>query len=304
MTLFAVLGSPIKHSLSPMLHRAVFADLGVEWEYRAHEVKQGELATFLASSEPQLRGASVTMPLKAELAALPSNRTRAVEVTGVANTLVRDAQNLLTVDNTDAPAIAQLLLAEPGDSAAGLATSEHGSVVVLGAGATARSALLALHQLGITNVTICSRTPPAFEFREVLSTLGMSMRELSLHELSTGELSQHADSESTRIQVVINTLPIHSIGTPDDTGRPVLDVESIEVLARAALVLESAYGAEPTLLQKACDTTGTRYIPGIAMLLEQAILQSEQFVAAAGMSVEQDRIRQVMTRALTEAHTS
>ena len=84
----AVLGSPIAHSLSPALHRAAYAALGLDWQYDAVEVASGGLAGFLAGLDPEWRGLSLTMPLKQEVLPLLSERTRLVEITGAANTVV------------------------------------------------------------------------------------------------------------------------------------------------------------------------------------------------------------------------
>ncbi len=135
----AVLGSPIGHSLSPVLHRAAYEHLGlVGWTYEAYDVAEPGLAGFLAGLDPSWAGLSLTMPLKAAVLPLLDAASPMVETVGAANTvLLRDGRRV--GENTDVPGMAAALAAHgvgPVDRA-----------VVLGGGATARSALAALSTL-------------------------------------------------------------------------------------------------------------------------------------------------------------
>ena len=135
----AVLGSPIGHSLSPVLHRAAYEHLGlVGWTYQAYDVAEPGLAGFLAGLDPSWVGLSLTMPLKAAVLPLLDAASPMVETVGAANTvLLRDGRRV--GENTDVPGMAAALAAHgvgPVDRA-----------VVLGGGATARSALAALSTL-------------------------------------------------------------------------------------------------------------------------------------------------------------
>ena len=87
-TRLAVLGSPITHSKSPLLHAAAYAELGLDWQYDAIEVTGDTLAEFVSSRGPEWRGLSLTMPLKRDVLPLLDSRDDAVELTGVANTLL------------------------------------------------------------------------------------------------------------------------------------------------------------------------------------------------------------------------
>src|SRR5688500_1628185 len=98
----AVLGDPVAHSLSPALHRAAYAESGLDWTYDAHRVGAGELGRFVAGLGAQWRGLSLTMPLKREALALADEATDRARQAGAANTLVLDAGRRLA-DNTDVP---------------------------------------------------------------------------------------------------------------------------------------------------------------------------------------------------------
>ena len=135
----AVLGSPIGHSLSPVLHRAAYEHLGlVGWTYEAYDVAEPGLAGFLAGLDASWAGLSLTMPLKAAVIPLLDAASPMVETVGAANTvLLRDGRRV--GENTDVPGMVAALAAHgvgPVDRA-----------VVLGGGATARSALAALSTL-------------------------------------------------------------------------------------------------------------------------------------------------------------
>ncbi|WP_241901411.1 shikimate dehydrogenase family protein [Nocardioides houyundeii] len=96
-----VLGDPIEHSLSPVLHRAGYAAVGLDWTYDAHRVPAGGLPEFLAGLDPTWRGLSLTMPLKREAMTLVDDVTPHATVSGAVNTLVLD--DGLHGHNTDLP---------------------------------------------------------------------------------------------------------------------------------------------------------------------------------------------------------
>ncbi len=134
----AVLGSPIGHSLSPTLHRAAYAELGLDWTYDRFEVTEDELAGFVAGLDGRWRGLSVTMPLKVAVLDL-GLVDEVARLAGAGNTLIFDG-DVRRVHNTD---VGGLVSAVRRVSAAPARR-----VTILGTGATARSALLSAAQLG------------------------------------------------------------------------------------------------------------------------------------------------------------
>jgi shikimate dehydrogenase len=127
----AVLGDPIAHSLSPILHKAGYSALGLDWTYKARRVAADGLAEFIAGCGPEWRGLSLTMPLKREAIALADTVTERARLAGAANTLVLD-DGALHGDNTDIPG-----------AAAAIRERYDGPVLsatILGGGATAASA--------------------------------------------------------------------------------------------------------------------------------------------------------------------
>jgi shikimate dehydrogenase len=131
----AVLGSPIGHSLSPALHRAAYAELGLDWSYEAYDVDVAGLPGFLGDLDDHWVGLSLTRPLKAAVLAHLDTSTKVVEAAGGANTvLLREGRR--AGDNTDVPGMAAALAAH--------GVSDVSEAAVLGGGATARSAVVAL----------------------------------------------------------------------------------------------------------------------------------------------------------------
>ena len=131
----AVLGSPIGHSLSPALHRAAYAELGLDWSYEAYDVDAAGLPGFLGGLDDRWVGLSLTMPLKAAVLPHLDTSTPVVETAGGANTvLLREGRRV--GENTDVPGLVAALAAH--------GVTNVSEAAVLGGGATARSAVVAL----------------------------------------------------------------------------------------------------------------------------------------------------------------
>ncbi len=150
---FAVVGSPVGHSLSPVMHRAAYAELGItDAVYDRYDVPARQLADFLCSDVGEgLQGLSVTMPGKPEAFALAARRDATAELLGVANTLLRHGDGSWRAENHDVHGIVAAL-------------RDHGATgggtgAVLGSGATALCAVAALAQLGVQEVLLSARSP-------------------------------------------------------------------------------------------------------------------------------------------------
>lgn len=145
-----MLGSPVAHSLSPALHRAAYAALGLDRRYDAVDVRPAELADFLAGLGPDWAGLSLTMPLKQTVLPLLDGLSDVARATGAANTVVLDDDGSHG-DNTDVAGIVAAL------REVGVTRAER--AVVVGGGATAASALAALALLGDPAPLVLVRDP-------------------------------------------------------------------------------------------------------------------------------------------------
>jgi shikimate dehydrogenase len=170
---FAVVGSPIAHSLSPTLHTAAYRALGIEdARYDRFDVPSGQLRDFLTAGEgARLQGLSVTMPGKAEAHGLASSRDTTARMLGIANTLVRDPSGGWRAENHDVHGIVAALADHD--------LSACRTVGILGSGATAVSALAAASRLGASEVLLTARSPEKLEpLRALARDLGMVSREV------------------------------------------------------------------------------------------------------------------------------
>lgn len=165
----AVLGKPIAHSLSPVIHTAGYAAAGLTgWSYTRIECAAAELPDLVAGLGPEWAGLSVTMPGKEAALAVAAQASPVAAAVGAANTLVRRPDGSWFADNTDVAGMVQVL------TAAGV--SAGAAVTVLGAGGTARAALAAAAQLGCPSVTVVARRPEAIdELRPVADALGVAL---------------------------------------------------------------------------------------------------------------------------------
>ncbi|CAB4894537.1 unannotated protein [freshwater metagenome] len=257
-TSFSVVGSPIEHSLSPVLHTAAYKHLGLDFAYGKNAVPAGGLRDFLSSSD--LSGVSVTMPLKNEAFDLAASHDDDSLTTGVANTLVNSSSGWRAF-NTDVYGICQAISN----------VSEPKITVVIGSGATARSAMLALAKLfPKTEVQLVSRNQTAEDELKVFGQkLGLSVST----KPATAQTLMRAD-------LVMSLVPAGSY------------VELWEEIrhsgnSNSGTLFDVAYNPWPSM-------AGLAWIPstvisGIEMLVWQAIEQVQVFAAASGSSSGIDR---------------
>lgn len=246
----AVVGKPVAHSLSPVLHGAAYEALGLDWTYTRLEASESELPALVAGLDDSWVGLSVTMPGKRaalELATTPTARATAV---GAANTLVRVPDGW-SADCTDVDGVVGALRAvgyTPGPTGA-----------VLGAGGTACAALAGLAALGVTTATVVVRDKArAAEAVACGRAVGLTV------SVSTWAATDFASLASS-VSVLVNT-------TPPEAVSPL-----VPALSSAPCVLDVIYHPWPTPLATAVAARGGVLATGLDMLLHQAFGQVEQF---------------------------
>ena len=242
----AVWGDPIAHSKSPQLHDAAYAALGLDWEYTRRQVDERAFADALGALDESWRGLSLTMPLKETAHRAASTHDRYANLTGAANTL------LLTDGihgfNTDVGGIVDAL----GEQ--GLLGIE--SVRILGAGATASSALVACVEAGARSIDVRARRPErAVDLVALGQRLGVSVSVSPF------------DADAGDVGLTVATLP----------GGTALDALTAARLSLSGGVLfDVAYSPWPSAL--ASVWTDGRAVSGEGMLLRQAVRQVRIFV--------------------------
>jgi shikimate dehydrogenase len=243
----AVLGSPIAHSLSPVLHGAAYAELGLTgWAYGRAEVRVGGLAAFVAGLDGSWRGLSLTMPLKVEVLELAGvgSVSDAARLTGAGNTLLLDGP-ARAVHNTDVGGlVAAVRRVLPGAVR---------TVTIVGSGATARSSVASAAELGATRVQVLARDPDKAEaLRPLAEAVGLALSVVPW------------DSTPPTADLLVSTV---TAGALD--GR-------VEALAACADVLfDVVYDPWPTALAAAAGRGGVRVLDGLDLLVGQAVLQVE-----------------------------
>lgn len=238
-----MLGSPIRHSLSPTLHRAAYRHLALPWSYEAIEMDVAGLADFVGDLDDTWRGLSLTMPLKEEAARLATHRSATVDVTGVANTLLLGSGRL-EAHNTDVAGL-QAALAEQ-------AVDRTSHATVIGSGSTAASALAALASL-TTSVTVVARSADrARRALDVAVRVGLSCRYVPW-ESAAPELEA---------PVVVSTTPAGAT----DRLVPLLPTTP-------GVLLDVVYDPWPTAFAEAWSGRGGAVCSGLDLLVHQAVDQ-------------------------------
>ncbi|MCJ1680908.1 shikimate dehydrogenase [Streptomyces sp. APSN-46.1] len=245
----AVLGSPIEHSLSPVLHRAAYQELGlVDWSYDRFEIDEAALPEFMAGLGAEWAGLSLTMPLKRAIIPLLDGISDTAASVEAVNTVVFTEDGRRLGDNTDIPGIVSALH-ERG-------VEKVPSAAILGAGATASSALAALSRICSGEVTVYVRSRArADEMKQWGERLGVAVR--------TADWSRAA--EALAAPLVIATTPA---GTTDALAPAVPE--------GAGTLFDVLYDPWPTALAAAWSERGGQVIGGLDLLVHQAVLQVEQ----------------------------
>ncbi|MFJ7205508.1 shikimate dehydrogenase [Streptomyces sp. NPDC098789] len=245
----AVLGSPIEHSLSPVLHRAAYQELGlVDWSYDRFETDEAALPGFLAGLGPEWAGLSLTMPLKRAVMPLLDEVSETAAAVEAVNTVVFTEDGRKVGDNTDIPGILAALR-ERG-------VERVPTAAVLGAGATASSALAALSRICSGEVTAYVRSAErAAEMRRWGERLGVPVR--------TADWSAAADALGAPL--VIATTPAGAT-----------DALAAAVPERPGTLFDVLYDPWPTALAAAWSRRGGQLVGGLDLLVHQAVLQVER----------------------------
>lgn len=240
----AVLGSPISHSLSPVLHRTAYAELGLDHDYQAIDVTTETFSQFISELDSTWLGLSLTMPLK-EVAFDVAHEVTAVAVLARAiNTLL--IGDVIRADNTDVLGIVHAVNE--------MTSHPLTSAVIFGSGATARSSIIAASQLGVTEIQAVARNHTALaECRLIADKLNITFTDVPI-----------ADVTFTQHTLTINTTPA---GVADAIADAVIDPHGP--------VLDVLYHPWPSVLAQRWHSADCLAIPGYLMLLHQAAKQVE-----------------------------
>jgi shikimate dehydrogenase len=267
----AVLGSPIAHSLSPVLHRAAYAELGLtDWTYDRFDVDEEALPGFVEQLGPEWAGLSLTMPLKRAVIPLLDEISETAASVETVNTLVFAEDGRRVGDNTDIPGMVAALRER------GIEQVE--SAAVLGAGATASSALAALARICTGEVVAYVRSEArAAEMRQWGERLEVEVR--------TADWAEAGRALSAPL--VIATTPA---GATDALSGAVPEMPTT--------LFDVLYHPWPTELAARWSAYGGAVVSGLDLLVHQAVLQVEQMTGCKTAPVS--AMRRAGERALAE----
>ncbi len=241
-----VIGSPVRHSLSPALHNAGFASTGADWVYAAFEVAAGDAQHALdAVHALGLGGLSVTMPHKEAVARLVDVLDPAAAALDSVNTVVVDPDGRLVGYSTDGAGFVASLAAH------GIVVQDR-TVGVVGAGAAARSIVDALARAGVASIVVVNRSIERAE---------------QAVALAAGVARTDVESALADVDIVVNAT---SVGMGGDE----LPLDP-HVLRPEQVVADIVYHPLETALLRAADAVGARCVDGLGMLVHQAVLQQQ-----------------------------
>jgi shikimate dehydrogenase len=267
-----VIGDPVSHSLSPLLHNAAFDALGLDWVSVGLPVPAGSAPVAMAGARALgIAGLSVTMPHKSVVAGLVDDRSPLAERLGAVNCVLR-RQDRLIGDNTDGAGFVASLQRGAGFDPRGR------SCLVVGAGGAARAVILALAEAGASEVVVVNRT------RE----RGLVAAQLAGAVGRTGE-----PAEASTMELVVDATPVGMAAAPGEPGVPVVDPS---LLHGGQLVADLVYRPLVTPWLQAAADRGASVIGGLGMLVHQAAVQIELWTGhrapvAAMWSAAEDRVR-------------
>lgn len=285
----AVLGKPIAHSLSPVIHNAGYPAAGLDgWAYTAIECAESELPALVAGLGPEWAGLSLTMPLKEVALTVAAEAAPVAATIGAANTLVRRPDGSWYADNTDVTGMVEVL------GAAGV--TEGARIALLGGGGTARAALAAAAALRAREVTVWARRGGSNDtLPPVAAALGVPLRRRDWPR----QVADWADDEGgAGADVVISTVPKgvadHLAAGPAAPGDAGHRAGPAGRWRPDMVVFDVVYDPWPTPLAGAARAAGARVVSGLDLLLAQAVGQFEWFT---GVPAPLERMRAALAAA-------
>lgn len=260
-----VIGDPVAHSKSPLIHKFWLRQMERVGDYRASRVTPGQLAAYLAErrTDPDWRGCNVTMPYKQAIAAHLDLIDPVARRIGAVNTVISHSAAMLMGTNTDFQGVHFAL---DGSSPAAK------KVVLLGAGGAARAVLEELRQSGASHVTILSRDED--KARELLQAFGL--------EGATGPIAGAPEAD-----LLINATPLGMVGQPD----PDLDLSALHA---GATVFDLVYHPLETELLAEARRRALRTVDGLTMLIWQASMAFTYFFGEVPPDPDSAELRELL----------
>ncbi len=264
-SLVGLLGNPVSHSLSPIMHNAAIAEMGIDWCYLAIPCETNNLTCIVKALEhTNCKGLNITIPHKQNIIEACAEITPLSHQVGAVNTLIRNENNKWTGTNTDVDGFLFPLINE---------SFENKAALVIGAGGSSRAVLTGLKTLNLKNITVVNRSSKRLElFLETMAKNShdenQSFRKiqgLNEKDISVIEHLKNAD-------LIINTTPVgmtsHSKKVDDPFNFPINE-EIWNHIKPTAIAYDLIYTPRPTPWLKKCISQGCKAIDGLEMLIQQ-----------------------------------
>jgi len=275
--IFGVVGDPVGHSLSPLLHNHIYRRAGVNALYLPFRVPRGMLKETLDQyAEIPVNGYSVTVPHKEMAANLSKEKETTVEITGAANTLLRRPDGTFSAFNTDYAAIIETVkthLHERTQDGPPVHLNQL-SILILGAGGAARAVAFGLHSEG-AQITIAGRT---YDKAQKLA-----------EEVKCKAVDWHA-RHAVPFDILVNCTPVGMHPNVDEAPC------HFSILKPGLTVFDTIYTPETTMLLREAKLRGCHVITGVDMFVRQAARQIELFI---DHTPDLDLMRQIVRKALS-----
>ena len=276
--LFALLGHPVAHSVSPAMHTALFRRLGIDAVYLALDVASEALPEAVAGlAASGVAGFNVTVPHKTAIVPLLSGLDPIARQLGAVNLVYRDGEGRLRGENVDAPGLARALETVR-------ITPAGRRCVVLGAGGAAPAAVWALVKGGAAEVALLNRTVARAE------SLAARLARALETDVAWGPL-EDACLEEAELVVNATSAGLDGHTLPIDASR----------LRSGATLYDMVYGPRPSPLVQAARARGLRAVDGLSMLVHQGALSAERWLGRRLDAQDRRAMRRAARRALADA---
>lgn len=253
----AVIGDPISHSLSPLLHNFLIENFHLPFSYEAIQVTPDKLAEFVATKrDSDFRGFNVTIPHKQAIFPLLDKVSETARAIGAVNTVIFDGATAVG-ENTDVTGFLWMMRL----ASVSLAQRE---ALVIGAGGAAHAVIFALQQAGVSRIFVCNRSPQRLaECTAWMSTMITTKGEAWPWD----ELGK--SFEERRPEIIINTTSVGMYPRVDESPLPAT------LLSPEMIVVDLVYNPLPTRLLREASQAGARIVHGLNMLIMQGVAAME-----------------------------
>ena len=249
-TICGVIGNPLTHTLSPIMHNTAFKELGLDFEYQKFDVPEDQFISTLDDLKTKsFRGLSVTMPYKTKIIQYLDKLDNLASEIGAVNTVVND-DGLLTGYNTDAYGAIEALLRNGMD-----VKSKRYKILIVGAGGAARAIAFPLARLG-HEIIIANRT--------FMNGVQLAM-ELSNITMATVLNLENVKDIIGNVRTIINCTPVGMKGSPEESPIP------IELIKENMVIFDIVYSPKETFLIKEAKNIGAKIIYGYEMFVHQGV---------------------------------